>query len=193
MVRMLKKLSAILGGFLIIVALVMVSSLFVSNVQAILVDSESRSFGMVSDEAPPFCSWEATEPERVMSEDETQAIVVKVVNPAEEECATTLKLAAPGFELSPPESEYEINLPPKITGTVSWIIAPHKTGTYSISLSDPLSTKIYGIQVTNIFGLSTFWAQVLSGVGTVLGPALTFPWWWEKWLQRKQKPVDVSA
>ena len=89
-------------------------------------------------------------------------------------------------------SEEEINLKTKENGSMSWIISPRKTGTYEIAVSDPLNSKVFGINVTNMFGLSAVQAKSASILGTIFGPMLTVPWWWEKWFQRKKKLVENS-
>ena len=142
---------------------------------------------MISDDAPPPCVWDVQQPEKIMSEDKTQSIKVAFKNPAKKTCETYMSLRAPSFDTSPSKDEQKISVPPGKTGSLAWIITPRKTGTYELSVSDILNTRIFGITVTNIFGLNTTQAKVFSMLGTLLGPMLTVPWWVDKWFQRKRK------
>jgi len=42
-------------------------------------------------------------------------------------------------------------------------------------------------------GLNPFWAQILTGIGTVFGPILTIPWWLDRRRERKEKSMEENA
>ena len=88
-----------------------------------------------------------------MSENKTEGLTINLKSPKETECESTISLQAPGFDISPSKEEQTVNLPPAKSGSISWILSPRKTGTYEISVSDQINTKIFGITVNNIFGL----------------------------------------
>jgi hypothetical protein len=172
--------------------LVFVSSVYLyTNVQngeklASTLDNEETSYGVIDGELLP-CAWDVHEPSRVMSENTSQTIIVNINDQTTEGCQAVLSLRAPSFDMSPMKEEQKITLPKNGNGSMSWIISPRKVGTFEITVSDSLNTKVYGVNVTNMFGLSAVQAQVASVAGTLFGPMLTVPWWWERLRQRKQK------
>ncbi len=182
---MKNTLVAIVGILLFLFALVSKNTLIKSEKEAVLKDKEETSYGMV--EGPPPCSWDAESPDRVLSENKSQAILIKVKNETDEECQSAVSLRSPGFDMSPAKEEQTIILKSKQDGSVSWIISPRKTGSYEIAVSDSLNTKVFGINVTNMFGLSAVQAKTASFLGTLFGPMLTIPWWWEKWFQKRRQ------
>ena len=182
----LKTTIALLGIFLFVVAMIFKNNFVSGEKSANTLDREDKQYGMI--EGPLPCSWEAQEPERVVSESKSQAILVRVKNEVGEPCESKVSLRAPGFDISPIKEEQVINLDDGKEGSLSWILSPRKIGTYEIAISDPLNTKVYGITVTNVFGLSTVQAKLFSGLGTIFGPMLTIPWWWER-LRKKKQPV----
>jgi hypothetical protein len=113
--------------------------------------------------------------------------VINLHNKSERDCESNISLRAPGFDISPPKEEQKITIPPKNSGSLSWIIIPRKTGSYDLIVADVLNTKIIGITVTNLFGLSPTQAKAFSILGSLFGPMFTVPWWWDRW-QRKSKP-----
>jgi hypothetical protein len=150
-------------------------------------DGKKHMYAMVSDEVPP-CAWEVKSPERVMTQSKSQAVVIKTKNTGNKKCATYLSLRAPGFDLRPPREEQAISLPPKTDGAISWIISPRQTGTYDMTVSDVINTKIFGVTVTNVYGLTAPQAKALSSAASLFGPMLTVPWWLDWWRRRKQNP-----
>ena len=182
---MKKLLFAVIGIFLFLFAFVFRNSLVKNEKEAILKDKEETSYGMV--EGPLPCSWDTETPDRVLSENKSQAILVKAKNESDEDCQSAISLRSPGFDISPAKEEQSITLKSKQEGSVSWIISPRKTGSYEIAVSDSLNTKIFGVNVTNMFGLSAVQAKTASFLGTLFGPMLTIPWWWEKWFQKRKK------
>ncbi|MCW5849339.1 MAG: hypothetical protein KIT87_04625 [Anaerolineae bacterium] len=150
-------------------------------------DATDEKHGIV--EGPPLCNWDATLSRRVMAENETQSVLVSATNPFTETCQSTLTLRAPSFDLSPSKDQQTLSVPPGRPGSVGWIVSPRKTGVYEVAVSDDLTTRTLGLSVTNVFGLSAFQSQLLAGLGSILGPMLTAPWWFDKWQQRaKAKP-----
>ena len=154
-------------------------------------DDENKSYGMISGEFLP-CSWEVKAPERVMTESKSQAILVDFSNPTDATCASTLALQAPGFDISPMKEEQEIVLQPHKNGSLSWILSPRKVGTYDIAVSDTLDTHVFGISVTNVFGLSAPIIKSGSILGSLFGPMFTVPWWWDRMRKRKEKPAEEN-
>lgn len=178
---------AIVGILLFIYSLVLGSNLRKSEAAAVARDHTSSAFAFMGEDAPPSCLWQVHTPERVMAENKSQSIVVETKNTAKKSCETYLSLRAPSFDMSPARDEQKVVLPPGEKGSLSWILTPRKTGVYDLSVSDILHTKIFGITVTNVFGLSAAQAKIFSMLGTLLGPMLTVPWWVDKWIVRKKK------
>ena len=113
--------------------------------------------------------------------------MVMLTKNLDENCRSLISLRSPGFDISPAKDEQTISLNKGGKGSLSWIITPRKSGTFDIALSDSTNTKIYGISVTNILGLSAFQAKIASIFGGLFGPMFTIPWWWDK-LRGRSKP-----
>ncbi len=188
---MKKIIISILGILLCLGGILSLRSIFSQQQIAISRDSTKVAHGVV--DGPPLCEWKINTLERVMSENASQALVLETTNPTDTTCESLITLSAPGFDSSPSNSEQKIVLPVKKTGSISWIVTPRKTGTYDVSVSDGLTTKILGITVNNAFGLSAMHVKLLSGLGTLFGPMFTVPWWWEKLRQRKVKNNSPQA
>ncbi len=184
---MKKVIIGIIGIILFLFGIVTFFNISKEESQALSLDSEKEIFAMMDENSPPPCSWEVKPPERVMAEDKSQAIVIQTTNSEKKQCESFLTLRAPGFELSPPKEEQAIKLPAKGKGSLSWILTPHRAGTFEIAVSDIINTKVLGITVTNIFGLTAIQAKFSSILFSLFGPMLTVPWWWDKLRQRKQK------
>lgn len=184
---MVKTLIGLIGILLFITSLLIGNNLKKNEKLASTLDDEKHAYGMIGD-GPLPCTWDVKSPERVMSENKSQAIVVDVSNTTDEKCESTLTLRAPGFDMSPAEDNQTISLEKTGKGSLSWILIPRKTGSFELAVSDILNTKIFGITVTNIFGLSAPQAKIFSIAGGLFGPMFTIPWWMEKlWNRRKQK------
>jgi hypothetical protein len=131
--------------------------------------------------------------QRVMAESDTQALTVSVSNYDTLNCDETISLNAPEFDVSPNTLDHTLTIPPHQKRNLTWILAPQKLGTFSlsVSLSSPFSMQTIGITVTNVFGLTIWQAQLLSYVGTFLGtffgPVLSFTWWYTIWKKRKRR------
>jgi hypothetical protein len=131
--------------------------------------------------------------QRVLTEDNSQTIVIKATNPAEMECQSVLTLLAPGFEVSPHKDEQTLTAKPKGQGSIAWIVTAQKAGTYEIAISDGVDTRVMGVTVTNLLGLTAFQIQVLAVVGTLFGPMFTIPWWFDRLQQRKRSGAKSPA
>lgn len=149
-------------------------------------NGEDTKYGMIG-EGPPLCHWEVTPPEKVMSESKSESILISTKNDTDTECQTNLMLRAPGFDLSPNKEEQIVKLGATSSGSLSWILTPRKTGTFELAVSDVLNTKIFGVTVTNTFGLSTSQAKFASFLGSIFGPMFTVPWWWDRIRGKRQK------
>jgi hypothetical protein len=132
---------------------------------------------------------EATVADRVISERESQALNVVLVNETDPQaCNVMVALAAPDFNISPPESNRPISVPPGGEAvTLNWILSPRRTGTYVVSVSTATQAITLGITVTTVLGFTAAQAQILSYLATFLGPMLTAPWWYEQWQKRKKE------
>lgn len=189
---MLKKFLPVFGIFIFISGIYLLNNLAKSEENAKKRDDEKKGYGIISGEFLP-CNWEATAPERVIAEDKSAAVLIKVINKTNEKCDLVLSLRAPGFDASPMKEEQSISLPANKSGSVSWIITPRKTGSYQIAVSDSLDTKIFGVTVKNIYGLSTIQAKFLSILGSIFGPMFTLPWWWDRLKNRKKdNPQNIA-
>lgn len=187
----MKKFFGIIGFLLFLLGVFTFFTLRQQERLALAKDDKKTSFGIV--DGPPFCTWEASIPERVMSEEKSQAVVVQVTNPTSETCISAITLRSPGFDISPVKEEQSITLEKSNKGSISWIITPRKSGTFQIAVSDQLNSKIFGITVTNILGFSAFQAKVASLFGGIFGPMFTLPWWWDRVRGRnKQKPEPAK-
>lgn len=186
---MIKALIGTCGIIIFVFCLITGINLVRNESSALALDDKKTRFGMISDDAPPFCTWEVELPERVMSEDKSQAVVMHTKNAAKKDCESYISLRAPGFDISPAKEEQKITLPAQGKGSISWIITPRKSGAYEIAVSDALNTKILGVTVTNIFGLDAIQAKLFSTVGGIFGPMMTIPWWWDRWRRKPKQDI----
>jgi len=183
----MRTILAVAGVLLFLVGLVLAFSLIVGALRAASLDETNTIHAALSEDAPPFCTWEASISARVMTQNTSQAVLVKVSNPADRECQSTISLRAPGFEISPAREEQKIALKAGGAGSLSWLVTPHRTGTFQIAVSDILNTQILGVTVKDENGLTAAQAKLLALVGSFFGPMLTVPWWVEKLNLRKPK------
>jgi hypothetical protein len=183
----MKNKLILLAGIIVLIASLSVRFYLQQQTQlATSRDQKKNGFGMISSEFLP-CKWETIAPERIMKENTSQSIVVKVTGLDGEQCESLISLRAPGFETRPNKEEQTIKLPPNTNGSLAWIITPHKSGTYEISSSDMIDTRIFGITVTNVLGLNATQAQIVSILGTIFGPMMTVPWWFDRLRERRKK------
>ena len=124
-------------------------------------------------------------------------------------CEATMTLAAPDFNLGPPETSQTIRFPPgKDSARPTWVLSPKKAGTFRVVVSLESATSErdaaqIGITVHTVLGLTPMQAELLSRVGSVLGPMLTIPWWasiiskWrarrENMSQSRETPTEAEA
>lgn len=186
---MVKVIIGLVGIFLFLSSFILGNSLRKGEKLATSKDREETSFGVVGD-GPPPCSWNIDPPERVIAENKSQAVVVEVSNSIDVDCESIVSLRAPGFDTSPAKDEQQISLESGSKGSLSWILTPRKTGTFEIAVSDIVNTRIYGITVKNVFGLTTTQAKSFSIVGSLFGPMFTVPWWVEKWWHRRKRKQE---
>ncbi len=182
-----KLFIAFLGIVLFFYGLTLGNNLQQGEKLALSLDDKKKAFAAIGEDSLPSCLWDVKTPDRVMAENKSQAIVIQTKNSAKKPCESYLSLRSTGFEKNPPKEEQKVTLPVGGKGSISWILTPHKAGTFDIAVSDIINTKIFGITVTNIFGLTGTQAQYLSVISTLCGPMLTVPWWWDRWRQKKQK------
>lgn len=187
---MIKTIIFIAGLFIFIFSLYSINFLNIQEKKALSRDNKKTSFGEVM--GPPECNWEVKTPDRVISEEKSQALIINTANNTNDTCISAINLSAPGFDITPSKTDRDIKLPPKQKGSVSWVLTPRKSGDYTITVSDILNTKIIGITVTNIFGLTSFQAQIFSIFGSLFGPMLTIPWWLEKFINKKKQEANKS-
>lgn len=184
---MVKKLIAAFGILFSVLCLFAYSTLQKNESHALALDKKESRFAEIGSGSILPCSWSVIVPERVLTLNKSEAIVVSVKNQMKEKCESTISFRAPGFDISPFKEEQTISLTSKGNGSISWIISPHISGTYTIAVSDSTNSKTFGITVTNMFGLTAIQAQLASVAGTLFGPMFTIPWWWEKLYTRRQK------
>ena len=165
--------------------------LLVMNQNAQSRDHSDEKHGVVVSDYPP-CVWELSIPQRILSENNSQTIVVNTTNATDTECQSQLTLLAPGFDVNPRKEFQTIAAKSQAKGSVAWIVIPHKSGEFDIAVSDGLNTQALGITVTNVLGLTATQAQLCSILGTLLGPMLSVPWWVDRW-QKRKRPKEQAA
>jgi hypothetical protein len=123
---------------------------------------------------------------RVISINESEAITVKLTNSDTQPCTVKVKISAPNFKLDQ-DNENTVELPPKETVTLPFIITPTSLGSQKIAICAGLDTKIIGIKVTDVLGLNAKTSKIMSYVGTFLGSGFTLTWLVETALKIKKK------
>ena len=186
---MFKKTLFVSGLVIFIISLAYFNILQSGERNAEIGDSQTESYGIIS-EGPIPCSWDVQQPTRVMSESKSQAILINLENSTPEKCESVLSLRAPGFTISPLKEEQKIAIDASKSGSLSWILIPQKSGSFEFTVSDQLNTKIFGVTVTNTFGLNVVQAKIASIIGTLFGPMFTIPWWWDRFRKKKDSPPN---
>lgn len=184
---MKKVIIGLFGVGLLLFSLLLMRELQKGSQLARRIDNEKTVNGVV--DGPASCEWDLDGLERIMSENASQVILIDVSNPLDEPCEVALLFRAPGFDVSPNKEEQKISLRQGEDGSLSWIISPRKTGTFEVTLTDMIRTRVLGISVTNVLGLSAVQAKFISVIGSVCGPMFTIPWWWDRMRQRKEKKI----
>lgn len=126
---------------------------------------------------------------RTMTENESQAVTVILSNHWDMDCAETITINAPNFDISPYEQEKSITIPKGESHSEIWILTPRRVGAFEIAVGIESSgeSQTVGINVTNLLGLTAGQAQMISYIGSFLGPILTAPWWLELLKKSKSK------
>lgn len=187
---MSKVVIGLVGILLFFTSFSLWNNLLTGEKSALKLDDEETVFAVTGEDVVPPCSWSVSLPERVMAENKSQALLIEVVNSIDVACESIVSLRAPGFDISPAKDEQKITLDSGGKGSLSWILTPRKTGTFEIAVSDIVNTRIYGITVKNVFGLTTTQAKSFSIVGSLFGPMFTVPWWVEKWWHRRKRKQE---
>ena len=107
---------------------------------------------------------------RVMSDVESQGLTIHIQNNLSQDCTVPVALHAPDFVTSPIENTLETQIPARREGRMVWILSPKKTGTYKIWIAAGDQAQFMGITVTNVLGLTSLQAQLISILGSILGP-----------------------
>jgi len=186
---MVRIFIGLVGVIIFVLSIFLYKNIKTGEKLAFSLDNQEEAFGF--SEIPP-CTWEVNPIERVVSENKSQAVVVNFSNATSAACESVISLRAPSFDISPLKEEQDIKLDSGKNGSLSWIITPKKTGVYEIAVSDILNTKVFGITVKNIFGLSTLQARLFSSLGTIFGPMLTVPWWWDRLRRKRENKLSAS-
>lgn len=184
------KVLSVIGLIIFLVSILFIKSLEKGEQYAYSLDTQSESYGYTL--GPPPCKWEVTPPERVINENKSVSVLVSTKNELDEPCESILYLRAPNFDLSPASDNQKVALSATSSGSISWIITPRRTGSYELSITDNMNTKIMGITVKNMFGLSAVQGKLASMAGTVFGPMLTIPWWWDRFKKKKTSDNPVT-
>ena len=130
--------------------------------------------------------------EAVMSENENMALYIRATPlEGDEECQSSVAISAPNFRVVPDShfTEATSGRP----GDYVFILAPEKAGRKMVSVSSEIGYLAFDVQVENWMGISPFWDRVMVGVGTVLGPMLTIPWWLERRRGDEQQPKQEGG
>jgi hypothetical protein len=188
----MKRILGLVGLLIFVTAVIAGFVSLASQQRAQSHDNATNGFGIAAGDVLP-CAWEVTLPQRVLSENKSQTIVVNVTNAMDVDCKSALTLLAPGFDISPRKDEQIVEANANSRGSVAWIVTPDKAGEYEIAVTDGIDTRVMGVTVTNLFGLTAIQIQIFAVIGSVLGPMLSVPWWWERAQQRKKARPQTSA
>ncbi len=127
------------------------------------------------------CTLEEVAVPRVMSVRESHPLVVNVVREEGPPCESTVEVSATNFEFSPGELHRTIMLDAgRFRDTATWVMSPKQTGEYTIVVNTGADVQTFGVVVTNVLGFRAKPAQIITYVGSVLGPMLTVPWWLDR-------------
>lgn len=126
---------------------------------------------------------------RIISENESVLVTVTLTNRLPEKCEAEVKIYISDFDISPPQASQSVEFSSdQERANVLWSIRPRKGGEFQLAtLVVQERVETVGIIVTNFLGFTPFQAQILSIMGSALGPVLTVPWWYERWKERRRK------
>lgn len=192
----MKRIAGIVGLILFVVGVITGVVLLRSQQRAKTLDRTETGFGIVTGDVPP-CAWDVSVQNRVVTENHSQAIVVNATNTMDVACQSTVSLLAPGFNVTPHKDEQVVKAQANGKGSVAWIATANDAGDYELVVTDGINTSVVGITVTNLLGLTALQAQIFAMVGSIFGPMLSIPWWFERWQQRKkarpQAPAGIAS
>jgi hypothetical protein len=139
--------------------------------------------------------WKIDSYKSSMMEGDGQTLIARVNSYCTFKVQVDFNLQTSGFELS--KTDGMVPLDPGASGSTSWLVTANKTGAILVNAMAfspnndvvPVNTnsEMLNISVTTIFGLNPQLLQVLSSLGTFLGPMLTAPWWYEQWQKYREK------
>lgn len=189
---MWRKILVVVGIILLAIGLILHFLLSLTNRSAMEMD------GVIASQAPALetmCSQvgiEADIEKRIMSEQESQLLQLFLRTESPTSCTAVVELNVVNFNVSPSGSQREVMLRPETTSALTWVISPQQTGQYTVAITVNDAIITLGITVTTVLGLTAAQAQVVSVVGTLLGPMLTIPWWYEQWQKRKKEKAEEA-
>lgn len=191
---MVKRGASLVGLTIFLIAVAAGALLLITQQQAQLRDRADEGFGIAMGDVLP-CAWEVDLSQRVLSENKSHSIIVNTANAMDADCQSALTLLAPGFDISPRKEEQTIVAKANSRGSIVWIVTPDEAGEYEIAVTDGIDTRVMGVTVTNLFGLTAVQIQMLAVVGSILGPMLSIPWWLDRMQQRKKTrpPMPTSS
>ncbi|MEC4811729.1 MAG: hypothetical protein SAK29_00340 [Scytonema sp. PMC 1069.18] len=77
--------------------------------------------------------------------------------------------------------------PDELYREIIWNLKAVTPGRKAITVSAGNKVDTIYLKATNVFGLSPTQAKLLSSLGSFLGTAATFPWWFELWERRRKE------
>jgi hypothetical protein len=118
-------------------------------------------------------------------------------------CRDFVSINAIDMEISPDTSK-EVVIPPtlgsqdfttplnytspeELDKEIIWNLKARTPGNKTITVSAGNQVETINLKATNVFGLSPTQAKFLSSLGSFLGTAATFPWWFELWERRRKE------
>jgi hypothetical protein len=122
----------------------------------------------------------------IITNKETISVSAILQNYEQEACDADVSIQAPKFLITPQQVTRTLSLNPGESAELMWILTPTDLGTYEVGFTSSKSHRSVGIVVTNSLGLTAKQVEILSYIGTFLGPAFTFPWLFTTWQQYKK-------
>jgi hypothetical protein len=193
----MRRVLAFLGAMLVLVAIAVGAGLLVLTFRALLSDAtRPKHTELRSALLPPLarvdiCSPLGADilfPARVISINESRALLVVLSNWSPCDQQTTLAVYAPDFTVEPIGIQ-TVMVPAHSEYKKRWILSPRRAGEFTVVVDTPHLFREVGVTVTNIFGLSSRDASVLALFGGTAGPLLTLPYWfdlWRDWRRRRK-------
>lgn len=182
---MTKHVLAIVGLLVLVAGLGLEWYLFSRGQQARALDSTDSRKGPLNDvcvHPEPVIQLS----KRTISENDTQALGVRLNNSTNQTCTFHVTLSAPNFVLDANNTQ-SVEVPPQTVATLSWVIIPTQVGTFEILARSGLDTAVIGVTVLNVLGLTASQVELLSLITKFLGPMLSAPWWFEQFRRSKRR------